>query len=73
MIVERIGFEFVADDGDESVEGFAHVDRRGAERDACVGRDRQHDAKMVRSSTMYLGDTSINRNVIPLGITISTG
>ena len=42
MIAQRIGFEDIANDTEQPVEGFSHVDGCGAERDVGVGRDGQH-------------------------------
>ena len=39
VVSQRIGFENIANDGEQSVEGLSHIDGRGTERDAGVGRD----------------------------------
>ena len=65
MTGKRIGIEFVANDADQAVERFSHVDRRRAKGNTGVGRYRQHEARAVKSSAMYCGEASVNRRVTP--------
>jgi len=72
VVGERVGFEDVANDGEQTVEGFSHVDGRGAERDAGVGRDGQHgDVRAWMISAMERGEASVKRMAMPLGRMIS--
>jgi len=65
MAGNRIGIKGVADNAEQTLEGLAHIDRRSAKGNTCVGWDRQHVARAFRSSAMYRGEVSVNRMMTP--------
>jgi len=71
VIRKRIGSEFAANDTDESVEAFPHIDGGRTEGNSSVGGNGQHEAMAARSS---LRDRELlSRTVKPFGVMISMG
>ena len=71
VIGKRIGGEFATNDTDEPVEGLAHVNRCGAEGNAGVGGNGQHEAMAASNSPRDKG--LLSRTVKPFGVMISMG
>ena len=69
VIRKRIGNELAANDADEPVEAFPHVNRCGAEGNSSVGGNGQHEAMAASNSPRDRGVW--RRTVKPLGVTIS--
>jgi len=70
VVGKRIGNEFAANDAEESVERFAHIDGSGAEGNSGVGGNGQHEAMAANNSPRDW--EWWRRTVKPLGVTIST-
>jgi hypothetical protein len=71
VIRKRIGSEFAANDTDETIEAFPHIDGGRTEGNLGVGGNGQHEAMAASNSPRDKG--LLSRTVKPFGVMISMG